>query len=300
MIAAIPPEKCVVVFTEGGNIKRIPATSFRSQRRGGKGVKTQDDITNMVLRTNTVDSLMVFTNKGNMYRLIVDDIPEGNNTSKGTPVRALISMEPQEEPTIIYSIYRETDDKYIVFVTKQGYVKRTALSDYISVKKKSGIKALNFHENDELVSVFLANQESIILLTKNGYGLRVKGSDFTPTGRVSMGVKGINLRPEDEVICALPVRDETDDLALFTKHGMGRRFALKALPVQGRNLRGNICAKGEEVVAASLVSDNDMILICGNKSSLCIKANEIAKVVNKTSVGTIVIKGNQIVSVTKV
>ena len=299
-IAAIPPEKCVVVFTEGGNIKRIPATSFRSQRRGGKGIKTQDDITNMVLRTNTVDSLMIFTNKGNMYRLIVDDIPEGNNTSKGTPVRALVSMEPQEEPTIIYSIYRETDDKYIVFVTKQGYVKRTALSDYISVKKKSGIKALNFHENDELVSVFLANQESIILLTKNGYGLRVKGSDFTPTGRVSMGIKGINLRPEDEVICALPVRDETDDLALFTKHGMGRRFTLKALPVQGRNLRGNICAKGEEVVAASLVSDNDMILICGNKSSLCIKANEIAKVVNKTSVGTIVIKGNQIVSVTKV
>lgn len=299
-IAAIPPEKCVVVFTEGGNIKRIPATSFRSQRRGGKGIKTQDDITNMVLRTNTVDSLMIFTNKGNMYRLIVDDIPEGNNTSKGTPVRALVSMEPQEEPTIIYSIYRETDDKYIVFVTKQGYVKRTALSDYISVKKKSGIKALNFHENDELVSVFLANQESIILLTKNGYGLRVKGSDFTPTGRVSMGIKGINLRPEDEVICALPVRDETDDLALFTKHGMGRRFSLKALPIQGRNLRGNICAKGEEVVAASLVSDNDMILICGNKSSLCIKANEIAKVVNKTSVGTIVIKGNQIVSVTKV
>lgn len=299
-IAAIPPEKCVVVLTGGGNIKRIPATSFRSQRRNGKGIKTQDDITQMVLRTNTVDSLMIFTNQGNMYRLIVDDIPEGTNSSKGTPVRALIQMEAQEEPTIIYSIYRETDDKFIVFVTKQGYVKRTALSEYTSIRKKNGTKALSFHEGDELRSAFLTNQENIIIFTKQGYGLRVKGSDFTPSGRVTMGIKGINLRPEDEVVTALPVRDETDDVAVFTRHGMGRRFELKTLPAQTRNTRGNICAKNEEIVAACMVSDDDMVLVCGNKNSLCIKANEICKVVNKTSVGTIIIKDNQIVSATKV
>ena len=299
-IAAIPPEKCVVVLTGGGNIKRIPATSFRSQRRNGKGVKTQDEITQMVLRTNTVDSLMIFTNQGNMYRLIVDDIPEGTNTSKGTPVRALVSMLPQEEPEIIYSIYRDSDDKYIVFVTKQGYIKRTALSEYTSIRKKSGTKALSFHEGDELRSVFLANQESIIIFTKQGYGLRVKGVDFTPSGRTTMGIKGINLRPEDEVVVALPVRDETDDVAVFTKHGLGRRFELKTLPVQTRNTRGNICAKNEEIVAGCMVSNDDMVLICGNKKSLCIKASDISKVVNKTSAGTMVIKDNQIVSVTKV
>lgn len=299
-IAAIPPEKCVVVFTEGGNIKRIPATSFRSQKRGGKGIKTQDDITNMVLRTNTVDSLMIFTNQGNMYRLIVDDIPEGTNSSKGTPVRALISMEAQEEPVMIYSIYRETNDKYVVFVTKKGYVKRTDLSEYTGVRKKSGIKALSFHAGDELASVFLSNQESILIFTKQGYGLRIKGTEFVPSGRVSMGVKGINLRPEDEVIAALPVRDETDNVAVFTKHGMGRKFDLTALPIQNRNLRGNVCAKNEEIVAACMVSNNDMVLVCGNKNSLCIQANDISKVVNKTSIGTIIIKDNEIVSVTKV
>ncbi len=299
-IAAIPPEKCVVVLTASGNIKRIPAASFRSQRRNSKGIKSQDDITSMVLRTNTVDSLMIFTNQGNMYRLIVDDIPEGTNASKGTPVRALVSMEPQEEPTIIYSIYRETDDKYIVFVTKQGYIKRTALSEYTGIRKKNGTKAISFHDNDSLVSAFLTNQESIILFTKQGYGLRVNGSDFTPSGRVTMGIKGINLKPEDEVVTALPVRDETDNVAVFTKHGMGRKFELKSLPVQTRNTRGNICAKGEEIVAACMVSDDDKVLVCGNKNSLCINANEISKVINKTSVGTIVIKDNQIVSVTKV
>ena len=299
-IAAIPPEKCVVVLTASGNIKRIPATSFRSQRRAGKGVKSQDDITSMVLRTNTVDSLMIFTNKGNMYRLIVDDIPEGTNASKGVPVKALVNMESQEEPTIIYSIYRETDDKYIVFVTKKGYVKRTALSEYTSIRKKHGTKALSFHEDDELASAFLANQENILIFTQQGYGLRVKGSDFTPSGRVTMGIKGINLRPGDQVITALPVRDETDDVAVFTKHGLGRRFELKSLPIQTRNTRGNVCAKDEENVAACMVSDNDIILVCGDKTSLCVKANEISKVVNKASAGTTVIKNNQIMSVTKI
>ena len=95
-IAAIPPEKCVVVITEGGSIKRIAATSFRAQRKGGKGVKTQEDITSAVIRTNTVDSLMIFTDKGKMYRLTVNNIPEGTNTSKGTPVRALVEMEAGE------------------------------------------------------------------------------------------------------------------------------------------------------------------------------------------------------------
>ena len=300
-IASIPPEKCVVILTEGGSIKRINATSFRAQRRGGKGIKTQDDITAMVLRTNTIDSLMVFTDQGNMYRLIVDDIPEGTNTSKGTPVKALLPMQTNENPTIIYSIYHDTDAKYIMFVTKQGYVKRTSLEEYTSIRKKTGTKALNLHEGDSLAAVFLVNDEQILMLTKNGYAIRCKGTEFPTSGRVSMGYKGINLQVEDSVICALPIRDENDSVAIFSKDGLGRRVALSAFPTQARNGRGTIYAKDAKCAGACLVSDDDTILICGNKNSLCIKADDLpAETVSKTTMGCIVIKDNIITGVSKV
>ena len=300
-IAAIPPEKCVVVLTDGGSIKRIKSTSFRAQKRGGKGIKSQDDITSMVLRTNTVDSLMIFTNQGNMYRLIVDDIPEGTNASKGTPVRALVSMENGEKPEVIYSIYRDTDAKYVVFVTKQGYVKRTSLDEYIGTKKKGGIKALNLHNGDSIASVFLANDENIIILSKNGYAIRCKGTEFPSSGRITMGYKGINLHDGDEVITALPIRDVNDSVAIFSKNGLARRVKLTAFTTQARNGRGTIYAKDADTAGACLVSDGDIILICGNKSSLCIKAEDLPpETASKTTMGNIVIKGNIVTGVSKV
>ena len=300
-IAAIPPEKCVVVLTDGGTIKRIKATSFRAQRRGGKGVKTQDDITTMVLRTNTVDSLMVFTNQGNMYRLIVDDIPEGTNSAKGTPVRALISMQAGEKPEVIYSIYRDTDAKYVIFVTKQGYVKRSALTEYVGTKKKGGIKALNLHTGDSLACVFLANEENILILSKDGYAIRCKGTEFPASGRVTMGYKGINLHEGDEVITALPIRDINDSVAIFSKNGLARRVKLSAFPIQTRNGRGTSYAKNANTAGACLVNDDDMVLICGDKSSLCVKAEDLPpETASKTTMGNIVIKGNVVTGVSKV
>ena len=300
-IAAIPPEKVIVVLTEAGSIKKIPATSFRAQRKGGKGVKTQDDITSMVLRTNTVDSLMIFTNKGNMYRLIVDDIPEGTNTSKGIPVKALVSMETDEKPIIIYSIYRDTDAKYVIFVTKQGYTKRTSLEEYISIKKKAGTKAINLHEGDSIAAVFLANDENILILSKDGYIIRCKGTEFPTSGRVTMGLKGINLRPGDEVITAMPIRDTNDSIAIFSNNGMARRVKLISFPIQTRNGRGTLYAKDANAAAACLVSDGDLILVCGDKTSLCIKAEEIPETASKYTQGIIAIKGNtKITGVSKV
>ena len=300
-IAAIPPEKVVVILTEADNIKRIPATSFRAQRRAGKGIKTQDDITSMILRTNTVDSLMIFTNQGNMYRLIVDDIPEGTNSSKGTPVKALVSMEADEKPTVIYSIYRDTDAKYIVFVTKQGYVKRSSLDEYIGVKKKNGIKALNLHVGDSLAAVFLAKEEQILILSKEGYIIRCKGSDFPASGRVSMGVKGINLKENDEVITALPIRNIDDDLAIISHNGTARRIALNSFTIQARNGRGLLCGKDSKIAGACLVAEDDLLLISGDKTSICIKAEEISETSSRATLGNIVIKGNtQITGVSKV
>ena len=214
-IEFVEPEKCVVIMTEGGLVKRIPSTSFRTQKRNGKGVKTQDDITHAVIRTNTIDSLMIFSNKGKMYRLLVNDIPVGTNVSKGQSVKSLINMETDEEPAVMYSIYRDTDAQYVLFVTKNGLVKKTALDEYVKTKKKTGIAAISIKEGDELAAVSLIKDEQLILISKNGMAIRFDSKEITPTSRNTAGVKGINLSDDDEVIGAQVVRSTTDRLAIF-------------------------------------------------------------------------------------
>ena len=302
-IALIPPEKCVVVMTENGSLKRIPATSFRAQRKGGKGVKTQEDITSAVIRTNTVDSLMIFTNKGKMYRLVVNNIPEGTNTSKGTPVRALIEMEADENVQTIYSIYRDTDAKYVLFITKKGLVKKTALSEYVGTKKSKGIGAINIKEEDELSVVTLVKDEPLVLISRLGYIIKFKTDEITPTGRLTAGVKGINLSDNDEVIAALPVRNNNDDIAIFSSKGYGKKIKQEELTLQKRGGKGIIVYKPTIVngyaSAAQLISDEDLVLIVGDKNSICIKATEVPEM-GRTAAGNIILKGNNILSVSKV
>ena len=189
----VEPEKCVVVLTEGGLVKRVPVTSFKTQKRATKGVKTQDDITSALIRTNTVDSLMVFTNQGNMYRLLVDNIPSGTNASKGAPIKTLIEMKQGEEPTIIYSIYKDTDAKYVIFFTKKGLIKKTALEEYTKVKRSTGIAAIKIKEGDSIANVTFVKDEDLILVTKNGIAIHFETKDINPIGRVAAGVKGIKL-----------------------------------------------------------------------------------------------------------
>lgn len=302
-IEFVEPEKCVVVLTEGGTIKRIPSASFRAQKRNGKGIKTQEDITSMVLRTNTIDSLMIFTNKGKMYRLLVDDIPAGTNASKGTPIRSLISLEPTEEPTVIYSIYRDTDAKYVLFVTKNGKVKKTALDEYIKTKKKSGIGAITITEDDELVTVCLIKDEPLTLITNKGYSLTFSSEEIGASSRMTQGVRGINLGKDDFVVTALPIRHKEDSLAVFSKTGLGKKITSEELTIQKRGGRGIICykptAESGPIVAACLVSDEDNILVVGNKSSICVSAKEIPAL-GRTSMGNIILKGNIVKSVSKV
>ena len=297
-IQFVEPEKCVVVLTEGGCVKRVPTSSFRTQKRNGKGVRTQDDITSMVLRTNTIDSLMVFTDKGKMYRLLVNDIPVGTNVSAGQSIKSLIAMDTDENPTVIYSIYRDTDAQFVLFVTKNGLVKKTSLDEYVKTKKKTGIAAISIKEDDELVSVSLVKDEPLILLTKNGMGIKFSSLEVGATSRVTAGVKGINLGAEDEIVAALPVRDEKDYLAVFNVNGMAKKFASSELPLQKRAGKGLICSK-TELAAAALVSDEDNLLICGDSNSICIAAKDIT-IGARPSLGTITIKDNTIISVSKV
>ena len=301
-IEFVEPEKCVVVMTEGGTIKRIPQSSFRTQKRNTKGIKTQEDITSCVIRTNTIDSLMIFTNQGNMYRLLVDNIPVGTNVSKGTPITGLIEMEENEKPTVIYSIYRDTDAKYILFVTKNGLVKKTSLEEYTKTKKKSGILAINIKDNDELASVFLVKDEDIVLITELGNAIRFNSMEVGATSRATSGVKGIGLKEGDAVSVALPIHDTKDELGIFFSSGMGKKIKLSELPAQkraGKGLQVGKLGDKEWVSAAALLSDEDNILIVGNLTSVCISAKDVPSLSRPAS-GNIMIKGNQIKSVSKI
>ena len=302
-IEFVEPEKCVVIMTEGGLVKRIPSTSFRTQKRNGKGVKTQDDITHAVIRTNTIDSLMIFSNKGKMYRLLVNDVPVGTNVSKGTSIKSLINMEMDEEPAVMYSIYRDTDAKYVLFVTKNGLVKKTALDEYVKTKKKTGIAAISLKEGDELAAVSLVKDEPLILISEKGYGIHFDSLEVGATSRTTSGVKGINLGDDDKVVAAIPIRNKTDKLAIFVQNGLAKKFDLSELPIQKRGGKGLMCYKPTDstgmVSAATMIEDGDSVLILGDKSSICIDATEIPTL-GRPSIGNQVIKNSKILSVSKV
>jgi DNA gyrase subunit A len=302
-IEFVEPEKCVVVMTEGGLIKRVPATSFKTQRRNGKGVKTQDDITSAVIRTNTIDSLMIFTDKGKMYRLLVNDIPVGTNTTKGQSIKSLVAMDADETPQVIYSIYRDTEAKYVLFTTKQGMIKKTALEEYIKTKKKTGIAAISLKDGDELASVTLIKDEPLVLITTNGMGIKFNSSEVSATSRATSGVKGVGLNDGDSVLTVLPIRNPEDKLALFVESGVAKKIALTDLVTQRRGGKGVIVYKPTAttgvVKGAVLVSDEDNLLVCGNTNSICVSASEIPTL-SRTSVGNQILKGSKVVSVSKV
>ena len=302
-IEFVEPEKCVVIMTEGGLIKRVPATSFRTQKRGGKGVKTQDDITQAVIRTNTIDSLMIFTNKGKMYRLLVDEIPAGTNATKAQSIKSLVAMDRDEEASIIYSIYRDTDAKYVLFVTKNGMVKKTTLEEYVKTKKKTGIAAISIKEGDELVSVSLVKDEPLVLVTGKGMAIKFSSMDVSATSRATSGVKGMNLNDGDYIVAALPVRHDTDSLAVFSEAGLGKKFELSELITQKRGGKGLICYKPTDktgdLTCAALIADEDNILVCGLSNSICISATEVPAL-GRISVGNQILKGTKLLSVTKV
>ena len=295
-IVNVEPEKCIVNTTASGNIKRIPISSFKVQKKNGKGLKSQDDITDTIIRTNTIDQLMIFTNKGNMYRLLVNDIPVGTNVSKGQPITSLIEMLSGERPTVIYSIYRDTDAQYVLFVTKNGVIKKTALSEYTSTKKKCGIPAIKLRENDELIAVSLVKDENIILVSSAGNAIRFKSSEVSAAGRLTIGTKGMTLKPEEEIVSMSIVRDGKDNLATFASTGMAKQFSLTELPLQARGGKG---IKIGDVAAVALISNEDNLLVCGAKNSICISAKDIPTL-GRTAQGNQVIKGDRIISVSKI
>ena len=297
-IAEIIPEDVVIVFTENGLIKKVPTSTFKIQRRGGKGVKTKDEIISDVIKTNTVDTLMFFTTKGKMYRTIADNIPTGTNITKGVSVNSLIKLDKNEKVIAITSLHRKSTPKYVIFITKNGMVKKSYLEEYTKTNRNTGIAALNVKENDEVVRIIFQDEEDMILLTKNGMSIKFTTKEINPVGRAAMGVKGIKLSEDDEIVAALPIHKTSDTVAIFTENGLGKKVSLEDFPLQGRGGKGTICSKSS-IIKGLMISNEDNILICGNKSSICISAKDIP-LLSKISQGNILLKDNKVLSATKI
>lgn len=299
-IAHVEPEKVVVVMTKSGNIKRIPATSFKEQNRNTKGVKLQkDDITDAIIRTNTVDNLLLFTNKGKVYKLLVDNIPVGTNTSTGTNVNNLIEFEENEEVSVIYSLYRESKAKFVLFVTTNGLMKKVPIEDFTSMRKRCGVQAIKFNDGDSLAAVSLLNDEELLIITEQSYVIRIN-SNFDYSSRAAKGIKGINLGEGDRVITALPIREKTDTLAIFNNKGLAKRVDLSELNLQNRGGKGLKINKTNILTnAATLVDETDSLLLTGTTNSICISAKDIP-LLSRTASGNSMIKDDVVIQITKI
>ena len=300
-IAEVVPEDCVVILSQTGDIKRIPAKSFRTQKRGGKGVKSEDDLILKALHTNTIDTLMAFTNKGKMYRLLVDNIPVGTNVSKGVRIGTLINMEADEKVIAATSLNRGSDAEYVLFFTKNGLIKKTSLSEYMKVKRSTGIAAINLKEGDSIANVVFAKDEEVIVVTKEGMSIHFPTKDISPIGRVTAGVKAIKLAEGDYVIGGYPIKDSTH-VAVFSEKGLGKKVKISEMTIQARGGKGILIYKPTagtgKVAGATLVKEGDNLLLVGRPNSIYISESDVPEL-SRTSMGNIMIKDSKILSVVK-
>ena len=301
-IAEVTPEDCVVIVTKSGDVKRVASKNLRVQNRNGKGVKSEEDAVLDSISTNTIDTLMVFTDKGKMYRLLVDEIPVGTNASKGVRLGTLINMEPDEKVAAVTSLYRETNAEYVVFFTKKGLIKKTYLSEYTKVKRSTGIAAISIKEGDALANVTFFKDEDAFVVTKKGMSIHFTTSDINPIGRVASGVKSIKLAEDDEVLIGLPIHNAKDSVAIFSQMGLGKKTPLSEFPLQGRAGKGLHVYKTSlntgDIIGVALVSDNDNILLVGTPNSICISAKDVPEY-SRISMGNMMVKGSKITSVVK-
>ena len=265
----IPRDNTVITMTRLGYIKRMTVDNFRSQHRGGKGIKgmqtIEDDYIEELLMTTTHHYLMFFTNTGKVYRLKAYEIPEASRTARGTAIVNLIQLQPEEKITAVIPISKFEEGHYLFMATRKGVVKKTPILDYANVRK-TGLAAISLREEDELIEVKATdNTKDIILVTKYGQCIRFKETDVRVTGRVSMGVRGINLVDNDEVV-GMQMSNQGDYLLIVSENGMGKRTAVSEFSVQLRGGKGVKCYKitektGNVVGVKAVNEENEIMLI---------------------------------------
>ncbi|MDO4633528.1 MAG: DNA gyrase subunit A [Eubacteriales bacterium] len=265
----IPKEDIIIAMTRLGYIKRMTTDNFRSQNRGGKGIKgmqtIDEDYIEDLLLTTSHHTLMFFTNSGRVYRLKAYEIPEASRISRGTAIINLLQLQPGEKITAMIPIDGYNEGHYLFMATKMGIVKKTPVADYANVRK-NGLVAINLREDDELIEVkFTDNEKEILLVTKYGQCIRFMESDVRSTGRDSMGVRGINLTDGDEVV-AMQLTVQGDYMLIVSEKGMGKRTQVSEFKLQSRGGKGVKCYKIMEktgnVVGAKMVNqENEVMMI---------------------------------------
>ena len=287
----IPVENTVLAVTHLGYIKRMTSDNFKSQHRGGKGIKgmqtIEDDYIEDLFMATTHHYLMFFTNKGRVYRLKAYEIPESSRTSRGTAIINLLQLMPGEKVTAGIAIREYEEDKYLFMATKNGIVKKTSIKDFANIRK-TGLQAINLREDDELIEVKLTdNERDIFLVTKNGQCIRFNENDVRPTGRTSIGVIGMNLSYDDEIV-AMQMDTQGENLLLVSENGMGKRTDMNEFSVQRRGGKGVKCYKITEktgnLIGAKAVHDGKEIMLITNEGIVIrMEVNDISKLGRVTS-----------------
>ena len=286
----IAEEEIVITQTYYGYVKRMPLSAYRSQRRGGRGVTgitTRDeDFVEHIFIGTTHHVVMFFTNQGNVYRLKAYEIPEASRTARGTAIVNLIPLKPGERVNGMITIKGFDEARYLIFVTKNGTVKKTLLSEYDS-SRKTGIIAISLREDDELIGVRLVDKnDEIILGTKLGMSIRFSVNDVSAVGRTAYGVKGITLREGDELV-SMDIITPEKDVLVVTQQGFGKRTDEREFRAQGRGGKGVILQKVTDktgpVASLRVVGENDEIMLC-TASGIMIRmmASDISKMSRNT------------------
>ncbi|MEE0289113.1 MAG: DNA gyrase subunit A [Lachnospiraceae bacterium] len=287
----IPNENTIITMTKLGYIKRMTLDNFKSQHRGGKGIKgmqtIEDDYIEDLFMATTHHYLMFFTNKGRVYRLKAYEIPEASRTARGTAIINLLQLLPDEKITAVIPIREYQDQKYLFMATKKGIVKKTSIVEYANIRK-TGLQAISLRDEDELIEVKVTNKKKdIILITKHGQCIRFNENDVRPTGRTSMGVIGMNLSYDDELI-GMQLNTQGDCLMIVSEYGMGKKTDINEFGVQHRGGKGVKCSKitdktGNVVNAKAVNDDNEVMLITTEGIIIQLKVSEISTLGRITS-----------------
>ena len=306
----IQEEEVAVTITHAGYIKRIPRDTYKSQKRGGKGIQglstREDDFVEHLYITSTHDNILFFTNMGRAYKLKAYEIPEAGRTAKGTNIVNILPLNPRERIQTVISIKEFDEDQYLLFATKNGIIKRTRLSEYDSIRK-TGLNAINLRAEDELMGVKLTTLgDKIVFVTQKGYSITFKVEDVRSMGRTASGVKAITLR-EGDIAVGMEIADLESELLIVSENGFGKRTRFTEYSVQGRGGKGiityKVSNKTGKIVGVKTVKDDDEIMLI-NSNGIIIRLE--IKGISRTSRNTMGVtlmktqEDEKIVSVAKI
>ena len=303
----IEDEEIAITLTHFGYIKRLPADTYKSQKRGGRGISAlttrEEDFVKHLVSTTTHSRLIFFTNKGRAFRLNAYEIPEGKRQAKGTAIVNLLQLGPNEKIATLLAIDEKDDNKYLLLATKNGIVKKTSREEFKNINK-AGLIAIGLREDDELIGVRVTDgNKEVLLVTKEGMSIRFDENDIRPMGRSAMGVKGITLSKDDQVV-SMSLCEEGTEVLVVSENGFGKRTDINEYRTQIRAGKGiktyNIAEKTGKLVGAEMVNeDNEIMIINSDGVLIRLRVNEISLFGRVTS-GVKLMKTNDEVNVVSI